>query len=330
MASKEDYPSKMRRLVRKAPMVTPEPALSTVSRVRRLIRKSPEQMAAEAAEREKAAAEKAEAEKAAAKPKKVLIRKSPERMAAEAAEKEAAAPFSKKDLPALGAFIKSESPARVQVVKSKNDRAYIIKYSDMPSKLARRLEKGVGIQIGFSHDTHHYQTTLNEHDLHIRVEFYPDRIPNPATFNRIKIYEDSFNQIGDYMMNKNPGMIGEFRRLPVGQEAEKIMLEAYHKASKNEQREMLNAVLTGNGEYLDPKDSNWDTDIFNWRINAKHTELRHAIVLYYERRKLDSPEEFSPAGVPSKKLQDYVWNVLYKSPATKFDGSTMRRFDPVT
>ena len=65
MAEKEDHPTKMRRLVRKAPTVTPEPALSTVSRIRRLVRKSPETMAAEAAEREKAAAEKAAAEKAA-------------------------------------------------------------------------------------------------------------------------------------------------------------------------------------------------------------------------------------------------------------------------
>ena len=65
MTSKEDHPSKMRRLVRIAPTITPEPALSTVSRIRRLIRKSPETMAAEAAEREKAAAEKAAAEKAA-------------------------------------------------------------------------------------------------------------------------------------------------------------------------------------------------------------------------------------------------------------------------
>ena len=71
MASKEDHPSKMRRLVRKAPTVTPEPALSTVSRIRRLVRKSPEEMAAEAAEKAKAeVAAKTKEPKAAKKPRK--------------------------------------------------------------------------------------------------------------------------------------------------------------------------------------------------------------------------------------------------------------------
>jgi hypothetical protein len=70
-------------------MITPEPALSTVSRIRKGLRRlTPEEMAARDA---KEAAEKAAVESVAPKPKKGLRLKSPETLAAEAAEREKAA-----------------------------------------------------------------------------------------------------------------------------------------------------------------------------------------------------------------------------------------------
>jgi len=427
MAEKEDHPTKMRRLVRKAPTVTPEPALSTVSRVRRLIRKSPEQMAAEAAEREKAA----EKEKAAADAKAIehAAKKAKEYAELDSAAKIAAdkiyikrnpttwnspweyVPSSVKDKPerkrtinALSARLTNAQIICIRAIKLASGILNLglrplSRFGQMPVSIAdlnwydqQKAEanrdfnfKRVPVIKG---DWNQGATTMGAYDSPI-VEFDSSEgedyigcrvgvrwivIPTPkeyedeegkAWWGVIRVYfeynvkdpskskwethvrhtwekyddydggrvdklvEEAFDdeQFIEYLTedpiqwaeeaNKKANELFDEMN-PANKELKALetkMLKRYAASSDEEQNKLLRE-LPGNKSYVEPYEKNYiDKHIFNY--GSLYTALRSDIAQYLRLKEKSSPKEFSDTGVPSRKIQDYIWNLFYDSPATQ-------------
>jgi len=211
MSADKDHESRMKRLVHKAPTVTPEPSSSTVgSRV--LVRKSPDELAANRLEQKAIVEKEIDDIKSAindlgeklkeARKKLQIINSHIEKAEAEkAAIEKAKAPKSKEELyHIIGSYIKGLNPKDYHYEQTGLTRFYMIPYPSMPTNIKETVDavKKTAVEYeDLSLDGAKY--SIRPKSIYLQVKVSPYR----ESFETKYLYRDVFKNVGASLSSHN-------------------------------------------------------------------------------------------------------------------------------